>query len=207
VASGGAAAGAAGGVPKTPTTGAPLSGGSAGRGSTAGYNTPVGLRALGDRPRELEEKMHNARRRAGRHGAAPAASGADVDSSLRQLGPEQARGIGNVFDRAIAAGRNREEAVAAVTRAASIGAAHAEARGKPDQQHAFETIGSAPAPAVANGLDAYRAQQRDVPSSSPAPSAPAPSRVASASRPQERLGGADSQQAPGSDLPRPRGAR
>ncbi|MDW5592954.1 hypothetical protein VSS74_01305 [Conexibacter stalactiti] len=126
--------------------------------SRATSESPAGMRVLGDRPRELEEAMHRARRRAGAPGQPAPATDGDVATSLRQLGPERAGQLGNVYDRAIASGRNREEAMAAVTSASAIGAARAEHAGRPAAARSFSTIGSAPTHAFSAGLEAYRAE-------------------------------------------------
>jgi len=126
--------------------------------SRAASEAPAGISVLGDRPRQLEDEMHRARRRAGAPGQPAPATDGDVAASLRQLGPERAGQLGNVYDRAIASGRNREEAMAAVTSASAIGAARAEHAGRPAAARSFSTIGSAPAHAFSAGLDAYRAE-------------------------------------------------
>jgi hypothetical protein len=117
------------------------------------------LRALGERPRQLEDEMQRARRRAGAPGQPAPATEGDVSAALRGLGREQADRLGNVYDRAISSGRNREEAMAAVTRASAIGAARAETSATPAEVRAFRTIGSAPPHAFSAGLDAARAEQ------------------------------------------------
>lgn len=123
----------------------------------AASESPAGMRALGERPRQLEDEMHRARRRAGAPGQPAPATEGDVAASLRQLGSERARQLGNVYDRAVSSGRNREEAMAAVTSASAIGAARAEQAGSPAAVRAFSTLGAAPPHAFSAGLDAYRA--------------------------------------------------
>lgn len=122
-------------------------------------DSPASLRTLGERPRQLEDEMQRARRRAGAPGQPAPATDGDVAGALRGLGEQQAGRLGNVYDRAIASGRNREEAMAAVTRASAIGAARAETGSSAGEARSFRTLGSAPPHAFSAGLDAYRAEQ------------------------------------------------
>lgn len=163
LAAAGATASAAGAASRSSTPDARAAGPASLRGdqrstSRAASEAPAGISVLGDRPRQLEDEMRRARRRAGAPGQPAPATDGDVAASLRQLGTERAGQLGNVYDRAIASGRNREEAMAAVTSASAIGAARAEHAGRPAAARSFSTIGSAPAHAFSAGLDAYRAE-------------------------------------------------
>lgn len=125
----------------------------------AASESPASLRTLGERPGQLEEEMRRARRRAGAPGQPAPATDGDVAGALRGLGAQPAGRLGNVYDRAIASGRNREEAMAAVTRASAIGAARAETGSSAGEARSFHTLGSAPPHAFSAGLDAYRTER------------------------------------------------
>ena len=154
----------------------------------AASSTPASLQPIDERRRELEDGMQRSRRRAGAPGQPAPRTDADVAEALRRLGSSNANKLGNVYDRAIASGHNRDEAMAAVTRASAIGAARAE--GSPQAFPAFRTIGSAPAHAFASGLELYRSERgtEDPPPSSGSariadrPPASAPRRAGDAER-------------------------
>ncbi len=122
----------------------------------AASSAPASLQPIDERRRELEGEMQRDRRRAGAPGQPASKTDADVAHALQRLGSGNASKLGNVYDRAIAAGRNRDEAMAAVTRASAIGAARAE--GAPEAFESFKTVGSSPTHAFASGLELYRSE-------------------------------------------------